>query len=373
MGGFECSTHINHAGHRLDMIAGVQHDSQAESDYALLRTEEMQTARDGLRWHLIDHGHGVYDFSSFAPMFAAAQRQNVQVIWDLLHYGWPDDLDLFSPAFVERFAKFSAAVARYVREHSDDIPFYAPVNEISFFSWAASRGVMFPYAEDRDAEIKRQMVRAAIASIEAIRAVDPRARFVFPEPTIHVVPETGHPEQQRAAAEYSNSQFEAWDMIAGFAQPELGGKPEYLDILGCNFYSPNEWQVSDGEKMQWDEVPRDPRWRPLNLLLKDVWDRYHRPLFIAETSHIGVGRGQWILEIAEEVRLALVNGVPIEGICLYPILDRFDWGDFHHWHNSGLWNLHLNERGVFERVIEKPYARDLRTARDLLKPFVSPA
>lgn len=373
MAGFECSTHINHAGHRLDMTAGVQHDSQAESDYALIRTEEMQTARDGLRWHLIDHGHGVYDFSSFGPMLAAAIRQNVQVIWDLLHYGWPDDLDLFSPAFVDRFAKFSTAVARYVREHTDEVPFYAPVNEISFFSWAASRGLMFPYAEDRDAEIKRQLVRTAIASVEAIRAVDPRARFVFPEPTIYVVAEIGHPEQKRAAAEYTNSQFEAWDMIAGYAQPELGGKPEYLDILGSNFYSPNEWQLSDGEKMQWDEVPRDPRWRPYNLLLKDVWDRYHKPLFIAETSHIGIGRGQWILEIAEEVRLAMVNGVPIEGMCLYPILDRYDWGDFHLWHNSGLWNLHLNERGVFERVIEEPYAKDFRAARELLRPFVSPA
>src|SRR5450432_3999092 len=214
MAGFECSTHINHAGHRLDMTAGVQHDSQAETDYALLRTEAMQTARDGLRWHLVDHGHGVYDFSSFTPMLRAALKQKIQVLWDLCHYGWPDDLDLFSPAFVDRFAKFSAAVARHVREHTDEVPFYAPVNEISFFSWAAARGVMFPYAEGRDTEIKRQLVRAVAASIEAIRDVDPRARFVYPEPTICVVPAAGHPEQRHAAAAYSNSQFEAWDMIA---------------------------------------------------------------------------------------------------------------------------------------------------------------
>ena len=367
MGGFECSCHINHSGHRLDMTAGVQHDHQAELDYGLLVTEEMQAARDGLRWHLIDHGHGVFDFSSFTPMLTAALRQGVQVIWDLCHYGWPDDLDLFSPAFVERFRKFSAAVARLVREHTDEVPFYAPVNEISFFSWAAARGLMYPYAEGRDNELKRQLVRAAIAAIEGVRGVDPRARFVFPEPTIYVVPAVGHPEQKRAAEQYTNSQFEAWDMIAGFSHPDLGGRPDYLDILGCNFYSPNEWQVSDGKRMRWDEIPRDPRWRPLNLLLQDVWDRYRRPLFLAETSHIGVGRGQWILEIAEEVRLARENGVPVEGICLYPILDRYDWGDTHHWHNSGLWNLHLNERGVFERSIELPYAKDLRTAGEMLR------
>lgn len=366
MAGYECSTHINPAGERLDMTAGVQHDAQAESDYALLRTEGIQVARDGLRWHLIDRGRGVYDFSSFKPMFEAAQRQRIQMIWDLCHYGWPDDVDLFSPAFVERFAKFSGAVARFIQERSNDVPFYAPVNEISFFSWAAARDFFFPYAEGRDHEIKRQLVRAAIASVQAVRKIDPRARFVFPEPTIYVVAPKDQPELAGPAAAYTASQFEAWDMIAGYAQPELGGKPEYLDVLGCNFYSPNEWQITDGEKMQWDEIPRDPRWRPLNLLLKDVYDRYRLPLFIAETSHIGIGRGQWIEEIAQEVYLARENSVPVSGICLYPILDRFDWNDSHHWHNSGLWDLKLDNRGVYERVLNEPYAEALHRAQALL-------
>ncbi len=353
------------------MIAGVQHDSQAESDYALIRGEGLLTARDGVRWHLIDHGHGVYDFSSFTPMLRAALRQKIQVIWDLCHYGWPDDLDLLSPAFVERFVQFSTAVARHIREHTDEVPFYSPVNEISFFCWAASRGLMFPYAEGRDWDIKRQLVRASIACVNAIRGVDPRARFVYPEPTIHVVAQDGHPEQQPAADQYSNSQFEAWDMISGRIHQDLGGRPEHLDILGCNFYSTNEWQVLDGYRIPWDGAPRDPRWRPLNLLLKDVWDRYHLPMFIAETSHIGIGRGRWIREIGDEVTLALQNGVPLEGVCLYPILDRYDWGDFQHWHNSGLWDLHLNRRGVYERLIDKPYARDLHMTEAKLRPLIS--
>ena len=98
MGGYECATHINTSGQRLDMIAGVQHDAQAEHDYALLKTMGMRVARDGVRWHLIDRsGDGNYDWSSFEPMFEAARRQGVQVIWDICHYGWPDGLDVFSP------------------------------------------------------------------------------------------------------------------------------------------------------------------------------------------------------------------------------------------------------------------------------------
>jgi len=363
IGGYECSTHRNHADQRLDMIAGVQHDVQAESDYALLPTMNIRTARDGLRWHLIEREAGRYDWSSFLPMLEAAGRQGIQVIWDLCHYGWPDFLDLLSPEFPDRFARFAEAAARVIRSHSDETPFYTPVNEISFFAWAASRALMFPHAEGKDSEIKRQLVRAAISAIQAIRCVDPRARFIFPEPTIHVVPQPDAPETAERARRYSESQFEAWDMIAGYQAPELGGKPEYLDILGANFYGTNEWNVIDGRRIAWYQVPRDPRWRPLNLLLKDIWERYRRPLFLAETSDVGEGRAPWIKEIGSEIVQARQNGVPISGVCLYPVIDRYDWANIEHWHNSGLWDYTHMESGVLHRVLNCRYAESLRAVQ----------
>src|SRR6059058_966760 len=63
-GGFECSTDINSRGVRLDMTAGVQHDVCAAEDYRMLRETGILTARDGLRWHLIDKG-GRLDWSSW--------------------------------------------------------------------------------------------------------------------------------------------------------------------------------------------------------------------------------------------------------------------------------------------------------------------
>jgi hypothetical protein len=141
--GFECSTHINRRGERLDMTAAVEHDVDCSGDYRRLRDIGIVTARDGLRWHLIDHA-GQYDWSSWVPMLEAAREQGIQVIWDLFHYGWPDDIDIFSPAFVDRFARFCREAARIHREHSDEIPWYSPVNEISFFTWAATRDLFFP-------------------------------------------------------------------------------------------------------------------------------------------------------------------------------------------------------------------------------------
>jgi UDP-galactopyranose mutase len=366
MGGFECSCQINSAGVRLDMTAAVQHDIYAADDYRLLCDLGVGVARDGLRWHLVDRA-GDYRWESWMPMLDAAQREGIQVIWDVCHYGWPDDVDIFSARFVDRFARFAKEAARIQLDVTGRPGLYAPVNEISFFAWAATRGLMFPYAHGRDGELKRQLVRAAIAGVDAIRSADPGARFVYPEPLIHTVPPRGSPWLTRPAEIQRASQFEAWDMIAGRAAPELGGAEHYLDIVGVNYYAANQWEVPGGRKLHWDAGSNDPRWRPLHLLLTEVYERYRRPLIIAETSHYGIGRAAWLDEISRECRLALDLGVGLHGICLYPILDRFDWEDRSHWHNSGLWDMQKNGHGHYRRVLNDEYARALKSARDVLK------
>lgn len=365
MAGFESACHINAKRQRLDMIGAVQHDLQAAQDYQRLSTIGIRSARDGMRWHLIERS-GQYDFSSLEPMADAAANAGVQVIWNVCHYGWPDDLDIFSPQFIERFARFSGAVARFFADRSDEVPVYAPINEISFFSWAAGRSCMYPFAAGRDGELKAQLVRATIAGCEAIWDVDRRARFVYPEPTIHCVPLPSNPMLIEPAVRQTESQFQAWDMICGRERPELGGHPRYLDILGSNFYYSNQWECPDGERIHWHIKPRDTRWVPYHRLLETIYRRYGRPLLVAETSHLGVGRGEWIIEIAEEVKKARLAGTPVEGICLYPILDRHDWDDEEHWHNSGLWDLRLTHDGQYERILNQDYMESLRNAGALL-------
>lgn len=366
LGGFECSTHINREGKRLDMTASLQHDVFCAADYRRLKSVGILAARDGLRWHLIDRGSR-FDWSSWIPMLEAARDEKMQVIWDLFHYGWPDDLDILSPRFVQRFARFSAEAARIHREHSDLPGLYSPVNEISFFAWAASRDFIFPFAHGYDLELKRQLVRAAIASIQAIRAVDPSARFIAPEPLIHNVPPLAEPWNAGPALAQRNSQFEAWDMIAGRISPELGGSENYLDIIGLNFYAANQWEVPGGRKLHWDAGSDDPRWLPLHFLLTEIYERYKRPFFLAETSHYGIGRAPWLREVSGEIAKALRSGIPVGGACLYPITDRFDWDDCTHWHHCGLWDFEKDEHGDYRRVLNVPYAKALADARKLIE------
>ena len=152
MAGFESACHVNGKGRRLDMIAATQHDRFVDADYARLVEVGITSVRDTVRWHLGDRG-ATFDFSSLDPMLAAASRHGIQVVWDLCHYGWPDGVDIFAPEFVDRFARFCRAVAIHIRQQSDAVPLYTPINEISFFAWAAAEAGWFhPHARHRGGE-----------------------------------------------------------------------------------------------------------------------------------------------------------------------------------------------------------------------------
>ena len=343
--GFECSTHIRKDGKRLDMVSATAHDSFLDADYERLKDLGILTVREGLRWHLIESRPGVYDFHSAITIMESARRHGIQVIWDLLHFGWPSRLDIFDAGWISAFGDFASAFGRLLRNTAIGVPFVAPINEISFLAWAGGdTGYLNPFAISRGAELKRQLVRASIQASQAILAEVPNARLVSPEPVIHIVGDPGRPADAIQAEEYRMAMFEAWDMLSGRAQPELGGKECYLDILGINYYSRNQWW-NYGKTIYRDEK----EYRPFRHILGEVSERYRRPLFIAETGTEDDDRPNWIAYIVEEVRAAIGGGVPVHGICLYPILNHPGWDDDRHCHNA-LWDYadHSGHREIYQ-------------------------
>jgi len=362
MGGFECSTHRLRSGRRLDVIGSTAHDEFALQDYRRCAAVGMRTVRDGLRWHLIERSPGVYDFDSVLPMLAAAREAGVQVIWDVLHYGWPDGLDIFSEAFVRRFADFAGAFAEVATRETDGSPWVVPVNEISFFAWAAGDvGIFNPFATGRGDELKMQLLRSAIAAIEAMWSVDPEIRIVHTEPMINVVPHPDRPEDAGPAEGHRQAQYAALDMMAGRTHPELGGREDYLGVIGINYYVHNQWIYPGGHGTMIE--PSHPRYRPVWQMLREVYERYRRPLFIAETGIEDEARPAWLRYIGQEVRRAIHEGVPVHGICLYPVVNHPGWEDDRHCYN-GLWD-YATESG--DREIYEPLARELESQRRLLE------
>lgn len=350
-GGFEGSTHRRTDMVQLDIIDATRHDRFAETDYRMLRQAGIATVRDAVRWHLIERAPGRYDWRSFLPMLRAARATGVQVIWDLCHYGLPHDIDIWSPAFVDRFAAFARQAARVVREHGDEVPVWTVMNEISFWAWGGGDcGMLYPNTHERGPELKRQLVRAAIAATEACRAVDARARFIQAEPLINIVHDLYRPEDRDPAEAYRLALFQAWDMLSGRLEPELGGSPAYLDIVGVNFYWDNQWihnkyTIGLGHR----------QFVPLHQMLIEIWERYGRPLTIAETGAEGGNGPGWLSYVGGEIRRALRAGIPIEGICLYPVMDYPGWQDSRHC-RCGLIQLDSEYR---ERSLDHELARTL--------------
>jgi len=353
MAGFECSTHRTRSGRRLDLVHSTCHDRFADEDYARLRAAGIQVAREGLRWHLIEPRRGQRDFSSVLPIVRAAARHGVQVLFDLCHYGWPDWLDLWHPEFATCFADFARSFVRWLRTESREPLVVTPVNEISFLSWAAGeKGLFYPYGRGRGAELKQHLVRAALAAIDAVWEEDAGARVVHTDPVINVLPHPGRPQDRGRAEAYRLAQYEATDMLAGRARPELGGAPRYVDVVGLNYYHDNQWYYGSGRKL-----PRGhPSYRPLHELLGDWAARYQRPLLLAETGIEGSLRAEWLRWIGGQVARARADGIEVLGICLYPILNHPGWTNDRHCHN-GLWD-YADESG--SRELYAPLAKELR-------------
>lgn len=347
MGGFECSTHRNHTGKRIDVIAATDHDRFAKSDYENLRGLNIKTARDGARWHLIEKSPYRYDWSSVLGQIVAAEETKIQIIWDLFHYGYPDDLDLFSEEFIDRFAAFSKAFVELLVGRGEIKPFICLNNEISFFAWAAGQvGAFYPFEKNRGDEMKRQLVRASLAAAAEIKKIAPEAVFIQTDPVIRVLP--SKPVNAVDARNFHNAQYHALDIMTGKTEPEIGGDPDILDVIGVNYYSFNQWRHPSGRRI----LRSQKNYQPFSEILGEFYARYQKPLFVAETGIEDEARPEWFEYICSEVRMAMSNGVPILGICLYPILNHPGWDDDRHCHN-GLWD-YADETG--KREIYEPLA-----------------
>lgn len=360
LSGFECSTFIWRKQGRQNLVAATQHGVYMQEDYNLLCSLGISVSREGILWPLVDH-QGEYDFSSLDPVLEAMRRTGIIPIWDLCHYGYPEDLDPLTNEFVERFTRYCRAAAEYVTSRLDGPHFFTPINEITFTSFMGGwKGWIAPFRKglrNRD-RLRLALCRADIAGVNAIREVYPQARMVHIDPVANVVAPREHPEEQDQA-DYETYQqvFLAWDILCGRQYPELGGSPETLDIIGCSNYAFSQMEYRKNG-MHPQLPPGDDRIIPVYELIMRVWNRYHHPLIIGETSGMGEGRVDWLRDLAEESLFAIRHGADLQGICLFPMVDMPSWytGE---WLHNGFFDL-VEEEGRLRRVPYEPYINELR-------------
>ena len=365
--GFECTDQLNCFGNRVDFLPLTGHLQELEADYQRLDPFNIQTVREGIRWSVVEKTAYTYDWSTVEQMLQAGKRQGIQQVWDLCHFGYPDDLTPLHPMFARRFAHLCRAFVRFYRDrYPDDVLIVTPINEVSFMSWLGgdARGTS-PYCTKQGWEVKIGLMRAYIEGTAAMREIDPTIRILTTEPLVQMVPPLNATKQEVIdAAIADENQFQSVDILAGYIAPELGGSPAYLDILGFNYYYNNQWINYTSTFLGWNDPTPDPRWLPLRKLLMKAYHRYHKPIALTETSHPGIDRPYWIDMIGRECAAVIRAGVPLWGVCLYPIIDRPDWDHLDQWHRAGLWDADLSMTPP-ARVLYRPYAQALLQAQQM--------
>ena len=195
----------------------------------------------------------------------------------------------------------------------------------------------------------------------------PEVCILSTEPLVNIVAPLFYSPTEKMDAENAHiNQYQAVDILTGVLCPELGGSPNLLDMYGVNYYYDNQWIAKTGMCLNWANQDSDPRWKSFGELLNEAYLRYRKPVVLTETSHPGENRPEWITYIGRESALAITRGVPLLGICLYPILDRPDWDDVTNWHHSGLWDEVFFDSGERRRHLNMPYANALKKVQENL-------
>jgi beta-glucosidase/6-phospho-beta-glucosidase/beta-galactosidase len=366
--GYECADHINASGERVNLLKETEHDLRVEEDYYLLTELGIGTVREGICWSEVEKLPYQYDFSEVLNRIKKGNKQGIQQIWDIMHFGCPADIYPTHPHFEKRFVALCEAFVTFYHQNCNKKLHVVPINEISFHAWfAGERGGTAPYVRHAGWEVKYSLCKAAISGIKAIKALSPDAIISIVEPLVQIHPDADScPLDIEAQNGY---QFQAADIILGRICPELGGQSDLIDLMGVNYYWNCQWRPMGGT-LDWPETKADRT--PFFELLQMIYEKYQKPLWISETGHFGEGRALWLTEIMLSVKKSIQNGIQIHGLCLYPVIDRPDWDNLEHYHNSGIWDLDANKNRIpykelvmaIENVQEFLWNQDFRNDND---------
>jgi dTDP-4-dehydrorhamnose reductase len=376
-GGIECTVNrvqdiyfdqLNRSGHdrRNDDL-----DRIAELGFAALRYPVL--------WErTAPHGLDRADWSWPDARLGRLQSLGITPIVGLVHHGsGPPHTNLLKENFVTGLADFAAAVA----QRYPWVEAYTPVNEpLTTARFSALYGHWYPHAQDDEFFLQALLIecRATVAAMQAIRRVNPDAKFIQTEDLAKVHSTPGLADQ----AQFENErrwvaldllcgrvtrEHPLWDFIARTPYlrrqlAQLADNPCPPDVIGFNHYLTSERLLDErldrypvrthggnGRQAYADVEALRARQQGLDgleKLLLEAWTRFQLPMAVTEV-HLGDSAEyqiRWLLDQWAAVRRLHRGGVDVRALTVWALLGSFDW--------NHLCTCHSNcyEAGAFEVV-----------------------
>ncbi|HVK96725.1 MAG TPA: family 1 glycosylhydrolase, partial [Flavisolibacter sp.] len=301
----------------------------------------------------------VIDWNWTEKQLSLLKDKNIDVIAGLVHHG-------SGPAFTnlldDNFPYLLSNYARKVAEKFPWIEYYTPINEpLTTARFSGLYGLWYPHKNDAQSFIKilLKQLKAVVLSMQAIRAINPSAKLVQTEDlgktySSKILKYQADFENERRWLTYDfltgkvNKEHTLWEYLVSLNIPEKDllffqeneCKPDYF---GFNYYVTSERflderlelypHIQPGGNGKHKYVDVEAVRVPLNeasgieVLLKEAWNRYRKPLAITEV-HLHCHREEqlrWFKYVWNGCNNAIKNGVDIKAVTAWALLGSFGW------------------------------------------------
>lgn len=357
-------------GRTMDEYELTGHYDCWREDLDLLASLGVRAARYGIPWFRVNPGPNQWDWTWADGPLEGLLERGVEPIVDLVHYGVPDWLDnaFLHPDYPRRVAEYAAQVAQRFQGR---IRWYTPLNEPRITAWNGGKlGWWPPYRTGWKGfvDVLIPVCRGIVETCAALRAVDPEIVHAHVDPSNLIL--AADPSLEEARRFRQDLVFLALDLITGRVTEEhpmyawlrrnrvrlsdLAWFREHaveLDVVGFNAYP----MLSFKRFVRWGGRPRlrfpYGTGEMLERIADMYWERYRRPMFIAETAAAGPveQRLAWLNDSVAAVSRLRARGVPVAGYTWWPMFSLVAW-DYRqqnralheHLVHMGLWDLHAH-------------------------------
>ncbi|MBV9468783.1 MAG: family 1 glycosylhydrolase, partial [Abitibacteriaceae bacterium] len=295
----------------MDEYELTQHYARWQQDLDLMAQLGVKTARYGIPWHRISPAPGQWDWSWADEPLSYLLELGIDPIVDLVHYGVPEWMDnaFLHPDFAQHMADFGARLAERFKGR---IRWWTPLNEPRITAWNCGKVGWWPPCRrgwSGFATVLVAVCQGIIRTDEALRGVDPENVLVHVDASNLWLPPLPPDEPLLALTEFRRDiVFLALDLISRRVDDKhrlwpwllRQGIPSAvlewflahrmdLDIIGINLYpmlSQKQYVRTRSGRLRIGFPPGGSGM--LEQIVKLYWERYQRPLMIAETA----GRGR---------------------------------------------------------------------------------
>lgn len=347
---------------RLEQFELMRHYDMWQEDLELVArlksgNRRVSKLRWCFPWYRMEATPGRFDFSWTDRVVDYANKLDIDLVPDIVHYGTPDWLPnaFLHPDYPDRVADFAAACAERYRGR---IHSYTPLNEPGITaSFSAIRGEWPPYMQSHHGfvQVTLAVARGIQKTVKAIRAADPRAETWAVEAMRNF--KAVNKEAEPAAKQALLQELVCFDLVRGLVGSkhgcyewlkegqagdedleELRRNAVDMDMLGLNFYpwGSKTYTWKDGSIIEGED------WDGMRLLdlLRSLSNHTDTRLYVTETSAFGGHGGSKCESVAAgapDIRIAWMDatlaaceqarreGINLVGYTQFPLFTMVDW------------------------------------------------